>query len=187
MRDPEEPKMTSEPTAVPPPPKPPSAFWKWTKRIGCVLILATFTCCGLTCTGGWWLIHLPYSMNKVEVDQLFAEGMHAGDVKDMHERADPKFRKRVTLAELQDFLDARPGVLERPNLHGEFFRKRNINGVEYVKVKSKPSIFSMDEWEIVFKIVDGVLVLVGISPGLDEDVPESFRYRRPSSGRRWFD
>jgi hypothetical protein len=122
-------------------------------------------------------------MNRQEVDRFHAEGMRGGDVKAMFERADPKFRQRFTLQELEKFIEERPGILERDNLRGFDFERRNIEGVEFIKVKSKPSYFWLDEWELVFKVVDGALVLIGISPGMDEFVPSGFHYRRPS-GRR---
>lgn len=166
--------------------KPPSALWKWTKRIGCFLFLSVFACCLLTCTGGWLFERSIRNLNGEEMDRFHAEGLRGGDVKAMHEHADPEFRERHDLQELQAFLDARPGMLQRDRFHGLWFSRRVIDGVEYVKVKSKASLFSGDEWEIVCKVVDGVLVLVGISPGLDELVPSSFRYRSGSSRRHRF-
>ncbi len=165
-----------------PEPKKPSAVWKWLKRIGCVILLLTFTCCGLTCTGGWWLERSVRNMNKDEVDRIHADGMQNGDVQAMFERANPKFRGRFNLQDLEAFLEQRPGILGRDNLRGVDFARMNIDGAEFVKVKSKRSMFSFDEWEIVFKVVDGVLELVGISPGMDEFVPAPFRYRRSSGG-----
>lgn len=180
--------IESKPADTPNSPKKPSALWKWIKRIGCALLLLTFTCCGLTCTGGWWALRSGYNMNKEEVDRVHADGMQKGDVKAMHDRADPRFRERFTLKDLEAFLEQRPGILERANLHGIDLAKKNIHGVEFVKVRSKPSLFSDELWEIVFQVVDGALVLVGISPGLDELVPDSFRFRKHSSRRhRWFD
>jgi hypothetical protein len=179
---------TDSSVSSPETPKKPSAIWKWLRRVGCMFVLMACTCCGLMCVGGRWVLRQPYTLHKEEVDRFHADGMKGGDVKAMFDRADPKFRKRFTLEELQKFLDERPGILERENLNGTTFSKKKIGDVDFVKVKSMPSYFSMDQWEIVFKIVDGVLVLVGISPGMDEDVPEAFRYRMPSGRRhRWWD
>lgn len=180
--------MSSVPAATPPEPTKPSALWKWVKRIGCMLLLLACSCCGLFCTGAWWLDRGVRNMNKEEVDRIHAEGMQAGDIEAMFRRADPRFRERFTLQDLEAFLKERPEILERDHLRGVDLTRRTIKGEVFVKVKSKPSWFSTVEWEIVFKIVDEVLVLVGISPGLDDVVPESFRHR-PRTGRRhrWFD
>lgn len=177
--------MATEPAKIEPAPKQPSRVWKWLKRIGCALVLMSFTCCGLSCVGGWWLLHAPYNMHKEEVDHFHAEALRGGDIKAIHDRADAKLRQRITVEELQQFLAERPGILKRSSLQGVYFRKQTIDGVDYVKVRSKPSFFTVDEWEIVFKVVDGVLVLVGVSPGLDEDVPTRFRYRGSSGGLWW--
>jgi hypothetical protein len=173
----------SDPTTEPPPPKPPSKLWKWTKRIGCVLMLLVFTCCGLTCGGGWLIDNSLRNWNKDEVDRLHAEGIGDGDIEAMHRRADERFRKRYSLEDLQAFLRDRPGLLDRANLNGMDFARQNIDGAEFVMVKSKRSLLSFNEWDLVFRIVDGVYTLVGISPGLDEFVPSSIRFRGSSSRR----
>jgi hypothetical protein len=151
-------------------------------------MLLLFSCCGLTCGGAWFLESSMRNSNKDEVDRLHAEGLRDGDIEEMHHRADERFRKRFPLEEFQAFLRQRPGMLDRGNLNGMDFKKKVIDGAEFVKVKSKRNWYTLDEWEIVFRIVDGVYILVGISPGLDEFVPSSFRHRPASSRRhRFFD
>ena len=177
--------MATEPAKPEPTQKPPSRFWKWTRRVGCVLILLTLTCCLTTCTAGWLMERGIRKINGDEMDRIHAEAVRGGDIKAMHDRADARFRQRFTLEDLEKFLNERPGILERDNFRGVDFRQANIDGVEFVKITSKPGWISGDSWEIVCKVVDGVYVLVGISPGLDEFVPEGFRYRKHSSGRRW--
>lgn len=165
-----------------PPPKSTSALWRWIKRIGCALLAVLLTCCGLTCTGGWLIQRSLHNMNKDEVDRFHAQGLQGGDVKAMHERADPAFRQKVSLDDLRAFLDAHPGLLERDNLHGFSLARRTIGGVEYIKVNNPGGLFDTSV-AIVCKVVDDALVLVGISPGLDDLVPESFKHRSGSSRR----
>jgi hypothetical protein len=119
-------------------------------------------------------------MNKDDVDRLFTEGMKKGDAAKMYAHADERLRKRFTLGEIQAFLDKRPGILERENLVGLNFMSTRVDGADYVKVTNKPGFFYDNAWDIVFKVVDGEYILVGISPGLDDFVPGSFRIR----GRR---
>lgn len=186
--------MASEPVPAEPVPspetKPPSGWWKWTKRIGCTFLLTvlafTLTCCGLACGGVWWIDSSVRNANKDEVDRLHELGMQRGDVQAMHERADPEFRKKHNLETLRAFINERPWLLERENLVGMDFRRQVIGGVEFVKVKSRRRWFAQDDMEIVFKVIDNVLVLIGISPGLDELVPSSFRHRGASGRRRHF-
>lgn len=177
--------MSSAPDPAPEPnpaPKPPSALWRWIKRIGCALLLITLSCCGLTCTAGWLGGRALRNLNGDELDRFHAEGMQGGDIKKMHDRADPEFRKRHDFDALRAFLDARPGILDRDNLFGMTLERRKIGADLFIKVRSQRGWLAFDQWEIVCKVVDGVMVFVGISPGLDEVVPSSFRFR--SGGRR---
>lgn len=165
--------MTSQPTDAATTPKKTSAVWKWIRRIGCAILLTSFACCGLTCLGGRWLVTMPWRANKEEVDRVFAQGLQGGDVKAMFERADPKFREKHTLEDLQKFIDEHPGILDRDNFHGMTFVKFEINGQQCVRIRSIPSLFSNDHWDIICKVVDGVLVFLGITPGMDGALPPS--------------
>jgi hypothetical protein len=176
--------MTPEPTQEQPLPGPPSGFWKWSRRLGCMLILGTLTCCGLTCGGAWLVQDSFRNRNKDEVDRLYVDGMQNGDLRAMHEKGQESFRKHYSLEDLQAFVEAHPGLLDRANLHGMTVARRTIDQIEYVKVSSQPGLFSTEQWEFVFLVVDGEYNLVGISPGLDEAVPEAFRHRTSSAHHR---
>jgi hypothetical protein len=174
---------TDPPPAQPPPPKAPSRLWKWTRRFGCFLLLLSFTCCGLICTGAWLLDYGVRNRNKEELDRVHVAGLRDGNVQAIYDRADAAFRKRYSLKDFQAFLEERSELLERDNLEGWSFWKTTRDGVEYVTVRSVPSRFSGDQWAIICKIVDGEYVLVGISPGMDELVPWSLRHSGRSSRR----
>ncbi len=185
--------MANEPIPPQPPPtKPPSGLWKWTKRIGCTFLLGVLgivlTCCGITCGGFWWIASDARAMNKDDVDRVLAEALRDGDVKAMHEHADPAFRAKISREELQAFLDARPGLLDRANLVGVTLVRRKFNNNEFVKLTSARNYWFGDRWEIVCRVVNDVLVFVGISPGLDEFVPSGFKHRVHLGRRhRWWD
>jgi hypothetical protein len=187
--------MANDPVPAGPPPKEPSRLWKWTKRIGCTFVLVVLgivlTCCGVTCGGLWFVDNSARDMNKAEVDLLFAEALKDGDVKKMHDHADAAFRAKVSREELQAFLDARPGLMDRNNFIGMHFVRRKVGKDEYLKVETGrgwalagDSMIGGERWEIVCKVVDGVLLLVGISPGLDDLVPQELKYNLRSHGRR---
>jgi len=164
-----------------------SPFWKWAKRIGCTMVLLAVMSCCVLCGGGWWMLDSLRAMNKDEVDRIHVEGLHRGDLAKIHARADQAFRKRYSVEDLQAFLQDRPGLFDRENFFGMEFVRRKIDGVEYVKIKSKRGWFTLDQWEIVFKVVDGEYRLVGISPGMDELVPPGFRQGAGGGRHDWWD
>lgn len=162
-----------------PTPKRPSAFWKWTKRIGCTMVLLAFTCCGLSGGGLWWLDSTARRDVEERLDRVHFEALRGGDLDAMHANADPAFRERFSILDLRELLRQRPGLLDRQNLLGVEFHMRN--GVEYVIIRSL-------QVEIVFKRIDDRYVLVGISPGMDEFVPARLRFGARGHHRsRWWD
>jgi hypothetical protein len=165
-----------------PTPKAPSALWKWTKRVGCTLTLLSLTCCFVTCGGFWWTQDALRNMHKEEADRIHAEGLRGGDLEMMHAHADREFRKRYSVEDLRKLLQDHPGLFDRENFFGMEFERRIIDGVEYVKIKSKRGWLTLQQAEIVFKVVDGELQLVGISPGMDDLVPHPFRMRIGGGG-----
>src|SRR6187431_1536454 len=99
-------------------PKPQSALWKWTKRVGCTLVLLSFTCCFISCGGFWWTQDSLRNMNKEDMDRIHAQGLRGGDLERMHAHADREFRIRYSVEDLQKFLLEHPGLFERENFFG---------------------------------------------------------------------
>src|SRR5262245_3799015 len=159
--------------ASPAPPKR-SRLPRWAKwLLGCLSVVLLLSCAGVLCTGAglWWLSQKAEELlARDDVDRVYREALAGGDVESVYVQADPRFQKRYSLDDLRRFAEEHPGVFHRDKASGRLAVSANHDNGTYrmvrVSVKGEPGAV-----EIVCRLLDGVLVLVGISPGLDGAIP----------------